>query len=98
MDVSKSMGAEPAVSRSARIPRLGLHGPSGQWRVVIDGKSHYLGSDRTEARRRYDALIAQWLPERRLPDGKKAVALVSGPLTVADVGAKFIEAHKTYFV
>jgi integrase len=84
--------------RSSRVPRLNLHRPSGHWRVVLDGRSHYLGKDRIEAQRRYDALLARWLPQRCLPEG--ALALPIGPtvLRVADVAAKFLAEHRRYFV
>jgi integrase len=85
-----------AGTRSRRIPKLGRHRASGQWRVVLDARSYYLGIDRTEARKRYDALIAQWLPTRSLP-AAAAVAVAPTVLKVGDVAAKFTDAHKTYF-
>jgi integrase len=91
--------AQPVVRpRSSRIPRLNLHRPSGHWRVVLDGRSHYLGRDRVEALRRYEALLARWLPQRCLPDGAPRVEVAPATLRVADVAAKFLEGHATYFV
>ena len=44
-----------------RKPSYLLHKPTGQARVCIDGKDHYLGDyDSPESRERYDALIAEW--------------------------------------
>ena len=44
-----------------RKPAYGLHKPSGQARVRIDGEDHYLGVYGTpESRDRYDDLIAEW--------------------------------------
>ncbi len=45
-----------------RVPALTLHKPTGQARVRIEGRDHYLGSFGTdEAQERYKRLIAEWL-------------------------------------
>jgi len=45
-----------------RIPSYSLHKATGQARVRINGKTHYLGKYGTsESKARYDALIAGWL-------------------------------------
>lgn len=45
-----------------RPPKYTHHKPTGQARVRINGKSHYLGLfDSPESHKRYDALIAKWL-------------------------------------
>jgi len=45
-----------------RKPAYTLHKPTGQARVRIDGKDHYLGSyGSSESRERYDELITEWL-------------------------------------
>lgn len=47
-------------------PRYLLHKPSGQARVILNGKHHYLGAyDSLESHQRYEQLIAEWI----LPDG-----------------------------
>jgi len=38
------LAQDPAGARAFRIPKLGLHKPTGQARVVVDGKSFYLAS------------------------------------------------------
>jgi len=51
---------------SKRIPGYLLHKPTGQARVRIAGRDHYLGvhgSD--ESRRRYDELITEYLKQKR---------------------------------
>ena len=68
-----------AGTRARRIPKLGRHRASGQWRVDLNERSYYLGIDRHEARQRYDALIAQWLPTRSLP---AAGAVAVGPVVL----------------
>ena len=43
-----------------RVPKYALHRPTGQARVRIDGKDHYLGTyGSPESRQRYELLIAQ---------------------------------------
>jgi len=90
---ARTLAASPA--RSTRIPQLGRHSASGQWRVVLNGRDHYLGTDLHEARKRYDALLSQWLPTRSLSSVGPAEPRV---LRVGDVVAKFLDAHRTYFV
>jgi hypothetical protein len=47
-----------------------LHKGTGQARVRIDGKDHYLGQhDSAESRTRYDDLIADWLAKQNDPAG-----------------------------
>lgn len=48
-----------------RKPSYLLHKPSGQARVRIDGKDHYLGEyGSPESRDRYDELIAEWFAKQ----------------------------------
>ena len=48
--------------RARRRPRYTLHKPSGQARVVIAGKHHYLGPyDSKESHERYEQLVADWI-------------------------------------
>ena len=45
-----------------RVPKYSLHKSTGQARVCIDGKDHYLGQyDSAEAKQRYRDLIDRWL-------------------------------------
>lgn len=45
-----------------RKPSYLLHQSTGQARVRIDGKDHYLGAyGSPESRDRYDDLVAEWL-------------------------------------
>ncbi len=44
-----------------RVPKYSLHKATGQARVRIDGKDHYLGFyDSDESKQRYRELVAQW--------------------------------------
>lgn len=51
--------------KSLREPSYSLHRPTGQARVRIQGKDHYLGAyGSPESRERYDDLIAEWSARR----------------------------------
>lgn len=48
--------------RSRRRPAYTLHRPTGQARVRVDGRDHYLGPHGSQGSRdRYDDLVAEWL-------------------------------------
>ena len=50
-----------------RKPSYTLHKSTGQARVRIDGKDHYLGTFGShESRERYDELLAEWLTRQDL--------------------------------
>lgn len=52
---------EAAMSRTKTKPVYSLHKASGQARVRIDGKDHYLGSyGSQESRERYEDLVDEW--------------------------------------
>ena len=49
-------------SKKVRKPAYALHRPTGQARVRIGGKDHYLGAyGSPESRERYDDLLSEWL-------------------------------------
>jgi integrase len=53
------------MSRAKRIPVYSLHKASGQAKVRIDGRDHYLGPHGSpESHARYDALVAELLEKR----------------------------------
>jgi hypothetical protein len=58
----------PATSR--RVPGYLRHVPTGQARVLLDGRTFYLGSYGSDSSRaRYNRLVAQWLSnDRALPE------------------------------
>lgn len=43
----------------ARPPKLRWHSESGEYRVMIRGQRHHLGSDKDEAERKFHELMAQ---------------------------------------
>ena len=56
------------MARARKIPAYTLHTPSGQARVRINGKDHYLGPHKSEAsRKKYDRLIAKYLADDDRP-------------------------------
>ncbi len=72
-------------------PKYTLHKPTGQARVRIDGKDHYLGPHGSEAsEQRYNELIARFLTSVRNPD---SVNITLNRLCVA-----YIEHATTYYV
>jgi len=73
-----------------RPPKYSLHKPTGQARVRIDGKSHYLGKyDSPESHKRYDSLIAKWLGSTFDADLES--------LTVARLAILFIDHAREYY-
>eukprot|EP00913_Durusdinium_trenchii_P028474 g26702.t1 len=80
---------EPRMPKN-RKPSYLLHKPSGQARVRIDGKDHYLGEyDSPESRDRYDELIEAWRV-------KRDVDAVS--MTIDDLSIFYTEHAKSYYV
>jgi hypothetical protein len=65
----------------ARVPRYQLHKATGQARVTIDGRDHYLGAfDSPESRERYRQLVDRWLLRRRAARGH--VSMTVGELVL----------------
>jgi integrase len=51
---------------SRRVPGYLHHRPTGQARVILDGRTHYLGTyGSDESRSRYNRLLAEWLANGR---------------------------------
>lgn len=70
--------------QAKRRPRYLLHKPSGQARVILNGKHHYLGAyDSHESHERYEQLIAEWI----LSDGD----LTKFDLNVNELCLLFVE-------
>lgn len=77
-----------------RIPAYVHHKPSGQARVRIGGRDHYLGPHGSpESRAEYDRLIAEWLASgRRLPTPERGA-----DLTVTELLAGFMEHAEQHY-
>lgn len=84
--------------RKQTIPKYGLHKPTGQARVTLNGKQHYLGQHGTEASRQlYNRLIVQYLSgeldedELSLRDGYPDILL-------SELMVRYLKFAKTYYV
>ena len=72
-----------------RKPAYTLHKPTGQARVRINGKDHYLGSyGSPESQERYDELMTAWLAQNDL---------TGYTLTVDDLSLLFIDFADRYY-
>ncbi|MFV1969064.1 MAG: tyrosine-type recombinase/integrase [Pirellulaceae bacterium] len=72
-----------------RKPAYTHHKPTGQARVRIDGKDHYLGPyGSPESRDKYDDLVAEWIVKNDLSGYK---------LTVDDLCLKFLDFADQYY-
>ena len=93
-----------------RIPKYGLHKATGQARVVLDGRSHYLGKYGTEeSRREYERAVGEWLTSRRVVSlGEDCpwppTALKdprnrhNGRLTIVELIAAYLRQVREYYV
>lgn len=78
-------------NRKPRTPSLRHHKPSGQGVVTLDGRDHYLGCHGTsESRRRYDALIAEWLSGGRTLSART-------DFTVSELAARYWQFAEDYY-
>ncbi len=50
-----------------RTPRMSFHKGNGQYRVRLNGRSIYLGTDPVEADNRYHRVISEWIGRGRKP-------------------------------
>jgi integrase len=77
-------------AKRIRKPAYSLHKPSGQARVRIAGKDHYLGLfDSPESYERYDDLIAEWRIKHCVSDRYK--------LTIDDLALLYLEHAKQHY-
>jgi integrase len=73
-----------------RVPVARLHRPSGQARVRIAGRDHYLGPWRSpEAEQRYREIIAAWLGGRLDPQADGAPPPPRHDLVVAEAASRY---------
>ncbi len=77
------------MSKNLKRPAYQQHSATGQARVKIDGKDHYLGAfGSPESRERYDDLVAEWLV-------RQDVSRVS--LTIDDLALLFLDHAEKYY-
>lgn len=74
--------------RQRRRPTYTLHKPTGQARVRIDGRDHYLGEyGSDQSRERYDDLVSEWLTRQ---DVRRLT------LTIDDLAILYLEHARSY--
>jgi integrase len=86
------------VPRSKTVPSYLHHKPSGQARVRIDGKDHYLGlygSPKSKAK--YDLLVRKHLTAQTKAEVETRVQ-ISNDLTINELIAAYLRHAKTYYV
>ena len=77
------------MSRTRSKPAYTLHRPTGQARVRIDGRDHYLGAfGSTESHAKYDALVDDWLRRKSVD---------RSTLTIDELALRFLEHTVTYY-
>ena len=84
------------MSRSNHIPNYSLHKPSGQARVIISGKHHYLGKfGSPESRNKYAALIGKHFHEEsKLPESPPGTF---PPSTIDELILHYLDHARTYY-
>lgn len=80
------------------IPAYGLHKPTGQARVRINGRDHYLGPHGSEeSKREYERLIRKLATDRAAEEVRARVELATD-LTVSELILGFLRHAKAYYV
>jgi integrase len=84
--------------RRRTIPAYRLHAPSGQARVILNGKHIYLGRyDSEESRTEYEKLVRKLLTDRAASELEARVQ-ISTDLTVAELAASYLKFARKYYV
>lgn len=86
--------------RCQRIPAYRLHKPSGQARVILDGKHFYLGTFGTaESRQAYARLIAERFSPRAEPNDDRSASSPRFPdLTINELLVHYLQFAQRYYV
>lgn len=88
-------------AQSIKVPSYGLHKASGQARVILNGKSCYLGPyGSVESRRKYTRLITEWEAGSRCSSPSPSAPDPSRPprLTIDELIVAYMEFAKAYYV
>lgn len=82
----------PVVAAPRRLPRMSLHKSSGQARVVLAGKEHYLGKWGTpDAHAKYAALMRAWVDSGGVPPPQhQAPTVVEATYRVRDLQRDYL--------
>lgn len=84
-------------SRSS-VSAYGLHRPTGQARVRINGKDHYLGPHGSEKSKREDERLIRKLVTDRVAEEVRARVEFATDLTVSELILGFLRHAKAYYV
>ena len=83
--------------RECKPPTYGLHRATGQARVVINGKSHYLGRyGSPESRVNYARLVAEWEASSGLSSSVSPTT--EGDIKVVELVARYLTHVRTYYM
>jgi hypothetical protein len=86
------------VPRTKGIPSYGLHKPTGQARVRINGKDEYLGPHGSpESKPRYQEIVRKHLAERTKAEMERAVRFHTD-ITIAELVPRYIAHVESYYV
>src|SRR3954447_6921496 len=84
--------------RRQAIPTYRLHKPSGQARVIIDGRHVYLGPHGSDdSKVEYERRVRKLLTDRQAAE-MEAKVRVSNDLTVAELAAAYLKFARGYYV
>jgi integrase len=84
--------------RKKSIPAYTCHAATGQARVRIDGRDHYLGPHGSaESKAEYDRLVRKHLTDRAQVE-LEAKVQISTDLTIAELIAEYLKFARTYYV
>src|SRR5262249_57417136 len=87
-----------AMPRPKGIPAYGLHKPTGQARVRIDGKDVYLGPHGSEeSRRKYEQIVRKMITDRAAQEVRARVEIASD-LTISELVVGYTRHAKAYYV
>ena len=92
-----TVSSSRAPSKRRRVPAYREHKPSGQARVIIDGKQIYLGRFGTpESWEKYNVLVSERMASEVTPTTSDHVAAKN--LTIVELGDAYREWAETYYV
>jgi hypothetical protein len=87
------------VRRKIHIPKYGLHKPSGQARVIINGEHVYLGPHGSaESREKYARLIAELAVSPSTLRSVDRGSPVTSDLLVCELIVRYLDFARTYYV
>ncbi len=84
--------------RPKGIPGYRLHQPSGQARVIIDGRHIYLGPfDSPESRGKYQEIVRKHLAERTKAELARTIEFATD-VTVAEILVRYVRFVESYYL